>query len=83
MALDVENENTILAGGVSGGMWRSTNSGQTWAKVTGDEQLHSVTCITQDTRAGKTNNWYYGTGEIYGNSAGESFTAFYFGDGIY
>jgi len=83
MALDVERTSTILAGGVSGGMWRSTNSGQTWAKVTGDEQLHSVTCITQDTRAGKTNNWYYGTGEIYGNSAGESFTAFYFGDGIY
>lgn len=83
MALDVEDENIILAGGVSGGMWRTTNQGQTWTKTTTEDQLHSVTCIAQDKRTGKTNTWYYGTGEIYGNSAGESFTAFYFGDGMY
>lgn len=77
LAIDIMDENIILAGGVSGGMWRSTNGGQSWNKTTTPMQLHSVSCITQDTRIGKENNWYYGTGEFYGNSAGIS------GDGIY
>jgi hypothetical protein len=77
LAIDVMDENIILAGGVSGGMWRSTDGGLSWNKTTTPLQLHSVSCITQDTRIGKENTWYYGTGEFYGNSAGIS------GDGIY
>lgn len=69
LALDVNNENTILAGGVSSGMWRSTDGGVTWARTTGSDQLQSVSCVAQDKRQGKTNIWYYGTGEIWGNSA--------------
>lgn len=69
LALDVTSENTILAGGVSSGMWRSTDGGATWMRTTGSDQLQSVTCIAQDTRPGKTHTWYYGTGEIWGNSA--------------
>ena len=30
LALDISNENTIFAGGVSGGMWRSTDGGANW-----------------------------------------------------
>ncbi|WP_048921804.1 FlgD immunoglobulin-like domain containing protein [Rufibacter radiotolerans] len=82
MALDVTNEDHILAGGVSGGMWRSTNGGNSWVKVTGPDQLHSVTTITQDKRPGKTNIWYYGTGEILGNSAGKT-GASYLGNGVF
>ena len=70
LAIDVTNENIILAGGVSGGMWRSTNAGQSWIKSTSPSQYHSVSCVVQDTRPGKTNIWYYGTGELWGNSAG-------------
>jgi len=84
LALDATNEKVLLAGGVSGGMWRSTNDGNSWTKVTVSSDLHSVTCIAQDTRPNKTNVWYYGTGEFWGNSAtDESGKAPYGGDGIY
>ena len=53
VAIDVQNENIILAAGVSGGVWRSSNGGQSWTKTTKSDQLHSVTCIVQDTRPGK------------------------------
>ena len=71
LAIDVNNENIILAGGVSGGMWRSTDGGSSWTKTTGSSDLHSVTAIAQDTRSGQGNTWYYATGELSGNSAGE------------
>ena len=82
VALDVTNENIIVAGGVSGGVWRSENGGQTWTKTTTPEQLHSVTCIVQDIRPGKENVWYYGTGELVGNSTRAPGAPFR-GDGIY
>ena len=82
-AIDVTNENVMLAGGVSGGMWRSIDAGTTWSKVTKQYQHHSITCIVQDTRVGKTNTWYYGTGEAFGNSASKSFSANYLGNGVY
>lgn len=82
LALDITDENTILAGGVSGAMWRSTNGGTSWTKTTASNQLHSTTCIAQDTRSGQTDTWYYGTGELTGNSASGG-AAFFRGDGIF
>jgi hypothetical protein len=82
LALDVTNENIILAGGVSGGMWRSEDGGQSWVKTTSNDALQSVTCIVQDTRPGKQNIWYYGTGELIGNSA-RSPGAPFRGDGMF
>ncbi|RLD45176.1 MAG: hypothetical protein DRI89_01820 [Bacteroidetes bacterium] len=64
LAFDVEDENHMLAGSASGGMWQSVNRGDTWKKVTPANGEQSATCIAQDTRPGKTNTWYYGTGEI-------------------
>ncbi len=64
-AFDVANEDIIVAGGVTGGMYRTTDAGQSWTKTTTATQLHSVTSIAQDTRSGKTNVWYHGTGEYY------------------
>ncbi len=78
LAGDIANPNTIIAGGISGGMWRSTNSGASWIKTTNNIQLHSATCIAQDKRPGSTSNWYVGTGERTGNSAG-----LFLGNGIY
>lgn len=84
LAIDISNENIILAGGVSGGMWRSTNGGSSWMRTTDlSLSIQSVTCIAQDKRAGKTNIWYYGTGEFRGNSASGGGNGFYHGDGIY
>ena len=84
LGIDVTNESIILAGGVSGGMWISTNNGSKWIKTTDPGHLHSVTCLTQDTRSGHESTWYYGTGENRGNSAsGDGDNSFYLGDGIF
>ncbi|WP_436515325.1 T9SS type A sorting domain-containing protein [Ekhidna sp. To15] len=86
LAVDVSDatENTILAGGVSGGVWRTADGGATWAKMTTSTDLQSITCIAQDTRTGEEDTWYYGTGETSGNSASAAaFSAFYRGDGIF
>ncbi len=84
LAIDVSNENVLLAGGASGGVWRSTNSGSTWSKTTGASDLHSVTSIAQDPRQGNQNIWYYTTGELVGNSAaGGGANSNYRGNGIY
>ncbi len=77
LALDIRDENIIIAAGVSSGIWRSTDGGKSWKKVTKPDQLKSISCIVQDTRPGKENIWYAGTGEFWGNSARIS------GDGIY
>lgn len=76
LAYDVRNENRILAAGASGGMWLSTDAGANWKKVTTPTDNHSVTCIVQDTRAGKEDTWYYGTGERIASK-------FRYGYGIY
>ncbi len=84
-AMDVSDpsNHTLLAGGVSGGMWRTTNEGLSWTMTTGSSQLHSVSTLAQDTRPGHQNVWYYGTGEYYGDSTYGGGNAFTNGDGIF
>ena len=81
-ALDIENENILFAGGVSGGLWRSIDAGSSWSKITPSNQFLSISSLAQDKRIGKTNTWYYGTGEAYGNSASGS-GAYFYGNGVY
>ena len=81
-ALDVTG-NTMIAGGVSGGVFRTTNGGADWTMVSDINELHNVTALAQDPRPGFQNIWYYGTGEIYGNSASLPFENLYLGDGIW
>lgn len=84
LAVDVNNSNIILAGGVAGGMWKSTDAGQTWTQRTTPAQHHSVSFIAQDPRPGNTNTWYYTTGEFSGNSARDrGGSASYNGHGIF
>ncbi|MCA6079006.1 T9SS type A sorting domain-containing protein [Fulvivirga sedimenti] len=83
VAIDITNENVILAGGVSGGLWRSTNLGNTWTRITPVTELPNIRSITQDTRPGKENIWYYGTGEILPGSSASTVGAPYRGNGIY
>ncbi|WP_350286569.1 T9SS type A sorting domain-containing protein [uncultured Croceitalea sp.] len=82
LALDLNDENIVFAGGVSGGLYRSTNLGQTWTKVTKRRQSPSITAIAQDPRPGYRHIWYYASGERFGNSASAS-GAFYQGSGIF
>jgi len=81
IAVDVTNEHVILAGSVSGGIWRTEDDGTTWNKITGPTQDLGITCIVQNKRAGKTNIWYAGTGEYIGASASGGY-ALYVGDGV-
>ena len=71
MCLDVLDENIILAGGASGGMFRSTNGGQSWNMTTDPSQEHRISCLTQDRRSGKENIWYFGSGENRGSYLGD------------
>ncbi|MBU45985.1 MAG: hypothetical protein CMD28_01000 [Flavobacteriales bacterium] len=82
LAFDVLDENTILAGGASGGMFRSVDAGASWLMTTKPSQEHRISCLAQDKRSGKENIWYFGTGEnrgsylsdvsIYGNGIWKS-----------
>lgn len=82
LVLDALNENTFISGGVSGGVWKSTNAGSSWTRTSDPENRNSLTTIAQDTREGKENIWYYGTGELVGNSP-RGGGAPYRGDGIF
>ncbi|UXP32310.1 flagellar basal body rod modification protein [Reichenbachiella agarivorans] len=81
-AMDVDDENVLIAGGVSGGMYRSVDKGNNWTRTSHPSTLNNATCVTQDQRAGFHHVWYYGTGELRGNSS-TSGGAPYRGDGIY
>ncbi len=74
--------NTMISGGVSGGVFRTTDGGANWTRVSPNQEIHNVTTIAQDPRAGFENIWYYGTGEFFGNSA-RAAGASYFGQGIW
>jgi hypothetical protein len=81
LAVDVTNPNTIIAGAVSGGIWKSTDNGNSWILKSSSATILSVTAIAQDPRPGFTSTWYYTTGEMQGSAGnpGSDFT----GDGIY
>lgn len=68
LAIDVRDSNTIIAGGVTGGIWKSTDGGLSWGAKTDPSEPYSVTWVTQDPRPGNQDTWYYGGGEWTGNS---------------
>ncbi|WP_159090549.1 T9SS type A sorting domain-containing protein [Aquimarina aquimarini] len=82
LAIDITNEDIIFAGGVSGGLWKTVDRGQSWSRILqGDQDLH-ITTIVQDPREGMRNVWYYGAGETVGNSSRDG-GAILTGNGIY
>lgn len=80
-ALDLANDSIVIAGSVSGHIYKSINQGGSWYRVTSSEQTWGITCLTQDPRNGKTNQWYAGSGEDY-NSASQGAAARFVGNGI-
>lgn len=60
--------NTIFAGGVSGGIWKCSNisnASTNWIKVTDILDNIAISCIAQD--QANPSIMYFGTGEIWGN----------------
>src|ERR1039458_6296510 len=69
---------SMFAGSVSGGLWKSTNHGQSWYKVNDTAQVLCVSCITQAANG----DIYYGTGNGFDFIAGDGNSGFY-GQGIW
>ena len=72
----------ILAGGISGGIMRSSDGGANWTRVSPDNDIHNLSSIVQDPRTGNQDTWYAGGGEPQGNSAGDVGAA-YLGSGLF
>ena len=83
LAYDITGEDTIIAGGASGGIWRSSDGGASWVLTTSPDQALGATTLVQDVREGKRHIWYYGTGEGFNSASGSSIYARYLGDGIF
>jgi len=58
----------LIAGGISGGIFRSTDGGANWTRVSPQNEVHNVACIAQDPRPGNQDTWYAGGGEYIGSS---------------
>jgi photosystem II stability/assembly factor-like uncharacterized protein len=66
VVIDHSNQNHIVTGGVSGGLFYSNDNGVTW-NITDDQALTlSVTAITQSPFDADV--FYYGSGETYNNT---------------
>lgn len=84
LAVDVTDSDVILAAGVSGGVWKSTNGGASWRLTSDAARSLSVTSLAQDPRPGNTDTWYYVSGEFTGNSTfDQGFTAPLMGFGLF
>ena len=58
--------NIMFAGGVAGGVWKSTDSGGTWSTTT-DLQMSSLAVVALAFQPGNPNTILAGTGEGFGN----------------
>ena len=60
LAIDQRNSNILLAGGASGGIWKSTDGGKSWTLKSNPGENLGVTDIVQHPNS--QNTWYYSTG---------------------
>ncbi len=82
LAMDVTNENVLIAASVSGNIYRSEDQGASWKPTLGLLDHQGIVSIAQDTRLGFEHIWYALGGEASGASQSAS-GAYYFGDGMY
>lgn len=69
MAFMPGNSNTIFIGAACGGVWKSTNGGQTWT-VLNTDQLPSLSITSICIDPANTNNIYLATGDNFTGIAG-------------
>lgn len=82
VAYDMRNNGVMLAAGISGGIFRSTDNGATWAFSNPVNDVRIISCFAQDPRPGSQDTLYAGTGELLGTSQAYP-NAFIPGYGIY
>lgn len=72
--------NTIYAGGVSGGLWKSINRGSSWSRVVSLSDNLAISCISQ----GVDGAIYVGTGEGFtGDGSTNYYTTGLLGGGVF
>jgi hypothetical protein len=78
LGIDVRDDNIMIAGSVSSGVYRTTNGGTSWTRVVATGQVHNIVSVAQDPRPGFQDTWYFGGGETSGNSTslGTSYRGF-------
>lgn len=81
LAVDSRNEDIILAGGATGGLYRSTNGGASWTLVSDPKARPGITGIAQDPTTPDT--WYYITGETKSSLGGDAGGVNVVGGGVY
>ncbi len=75
IAIDPDHPATWFVAVGSGGVWKTTNAGTTWAPVFDDQSAYSIGCVTLE--PGNADTIWVGTGEnVGGRHVG-------FGDGVY
>lgn len=72
---------TVYAGGVGGGMWKSTDGANTWMRLANWNQWLAVSCIDQG--PGPNYEIFIGTGEGLAQIGGSSFNSGTMGNGIF
>ncbi len=83
LVLAAGNTGTLLAAGATGGIWKSTDSGVSWALQSGPDDALNITALAQDPRPNNRNRWYAGAGEFRGSGSDNGSRAFVYGPGIY
>ncbi|MCX7861417.1 MAG: T9SS type A sorting domain-containing protein [Bacteroidales bacterium] len=68
LLVDKNNPNLLFAGGIAGGLWKSTTGGTSWMKVANSDMFENIaiSCIYQATNG----DIYFGTGEYFGFDGG-------------
>lgn len=79
LLVDKDSINILYAGGVSGGLWRSTTSGQSWNKIQLPDNI-AISCIAQDPKNGYI---YVGTGEGLAQPNYTNVNSGMYGQGVY
>ncbi len=79
---DIDDEHTLVAATAGGGIWRSTDFGQSWKKTSPDTTMQGATALCQDPRVGHHGVWYYGTGELF-STGGYPLYTYDIGVGLY
>lgn len=83
IGIDSRNKDIIIAGGASGGIWKSTDGGTSWALKSNPSHNLGVSSLTQHPTNKDT--WFYSTGEYDGSLGNEPTIGAgpYFGSGLY
>ncbi len=79
---DNQNSNKCYTAGVSGGIYESSNLGESWSPVenmSDSIKIMSIGCMSQSING----DIYAGTGEYWGNTPQGSFSSQFYGNGIY